>query len=608
MKTSRAAVSTALATIAIIFLLTAGMVWLSYTVVLNARSQAKAAEQAEGVALKSKELVRVYLWMLPLNQSGRILNTTMVTLKNEWSGETTIKTIMVVWKERGMIATELNLRLAAGEEFTRKPSEVGLPQELDDYPIALTLIKYVQVHTSLGNDFISLWGRPDKSIIIVRGGGITTSTIRETSTQTTTTTTPGTTTTTITLTSTITGTGPTTRAKYFAMSFSCSQSGSILRITIYYQWDPGDPPEPYPPWEINFMYRLFRRGTGGYFDYPGPTYRNINGPTSGSWYLTVDLSMFEPVYSNGWVVNALGQWTATAGVSFGYGCPYEPPTTTTSTPPPPPPPPTTTTTTSTPPPPPPPPTTTTSSPPPTSTTTITETTYVTTYTTTTTVTSTSTTYTGSIVTRTTTVTSTVFTTTTVWYTETIPVPTYVTTTATCHSTISRRAPGGFDDAGCGVTINGQMIEEIDNKVYEFSYPYNSVVFLSIIALAYTPDKRWKKQLKTALLVILVTSYVFYQSGTVAVNAQSVATTTTTTTVTISGTSTVTTWVTTTATNSGTTRTTGTTVTTTFTWTEYSDTYTLSTYTVYTCGPTTRVTEACAVCLGPNQCELCPRGS
>jgi len=139
-----------------------------------------------------------------------------------------------------------------------------------------------------------------------------------------------------------------------------------------------------------------------------------------------------------------------------------------------------------------------------------------------------------------------------------------------------------------------MIEEIDNKVYGFSHPYNSIVFLSIIALAYTPVKRWQKQLKTALLVILLTSYVFYQLGIVAVNAQNVVTTTTT----------ITTWVTSTVGNYNTATIT---VTTTITWTEYSDTYTLSTYTVYTCGPTTMITEACAFCLGPNQCELCRQG-
>ena len=47
-------VSTALATIAIILVLVMSLTWMAYTVVINARQQAQAAERAESIVLKAK--------------------------------------------------------------------------------------------------------------------------------------------------------------------------------------------------------------------------------------------------------------------------------------------------------------------------------------------------------------------------------------------------------------------------------------------------------------------------------------------------------------------------------------------------------------------------
>ncbi|MEM4270330.1 MAG: hypothetical protein QW223_09485, partial [Candidatus Caldarchaeum sp.] len=505
------------------------------------------------------ELVRVYIWLDPANQpGGGYRNLTRISFVNTWSGETTINSLLIVWRDGRYEERPVSIRLGAGEDKTYLPSQLGL-EGLDNYQAALERIKYIQVHTSLGNDFVSLWGRPDKPALYVTGTTRTdTYTVTRTSTTVTgTTTTHTTTTTSYTTTWTTTTTGPPPPGTpILLMTGDLGCDGGYVSFSFNPNgW--GTPPY------------IIRGEWGMTNEWNFPVNSGVIGPyivygpfSWGDWvYHSRDAAGYAITFR---VVDSEGR-LAEKGAGWGFNCQ-----------PPPPPPEGGGTTT------PPGPTTNSTTLPP----------AATTYTITETVTRTSFVFTSA--TMTTTVTGTVFMTTTVWYTETVPVPTYITTNSICHITIARRAPGGFDDTGCGVNINGQMIEEIDNKVYGFSHPYNSIVFLSIIALAYTPVKRWQKQLKTALLVILLTSYVFYQLGIVAVNAQNVVTTTTT----------ITTWVTSTVGNYNTATIT---VTTTITWTEYSDTYTLSTYTVYTCGPTTMITEACAFCLGPNQCELCRQG-
>ncbi|MEM0462343.1 MAG: hypothetical protein QW318_09115 [Candidatus Caldarchaeum sp.] len=565
MRVKGKGVSTALATIAIILVLILGMSWMAYMTVINAAQQARHAAAAETAALKAKELVRVYIWLDPARQSdGSYQNLTRISFVNTWSGETTINSLLIVWRDGRYEERPVSIRLGAGEDRTFLPSQLGL-EGLDNYQAALERIKYIQVHTSLGNDFVSLWGRPDKPALYVTGTTRTdTYTVTRTSTTATATTTTRTTTTTsytTTRTTTITWPPPpgTPRLQWRLLDNYCTC------ISVLFNFDPNG--WGTPPYQIRGQWSAYNRWS---FQLASGSF----GPftTSGAYSWTVGMSAHPDPASYSWTVTVtdsagrVAEWRQGVGVN----CNYSPPpggggggggggTTT-----------------------PPGPTTSSTTLPP----------AATTYTITETVTRTSFVFPYAIMT--TTVTDTVFMTTTVWYTETVPVPTYITTNSICHTTIARRAPGGFDDTGCGVNINGQMIEEIDNKVYGFSHPYNSIVFLSIIALAYTPVKRWQKQLKTALLVILLTSYVFYQLGIVAVNAQNVVTTTTT----------ITRWVTSTI---GSYNTATITVTTTFTRTVYSDTYTLSTYTVYTCGPTTMNTEACAFCLGPNQCELCRQG-
>ncbi|MEM2065642.1 MAG: hypothetical protein QXH59_04040 [Candidatus Caldarchaeum sp.] len=180
------AVSTALATIAIILVLILGMSWMAYMTVLNAAQQARHAGAAETAALKAKELVRVYIWLDPANQpGGGYRNLTRISFVNTWSGETTINSLLIVWRDGRYEERPVSIRLGAGEDKTYLPSQLGL-EGLDNYQAALERIKYIQVHTSLGNDFVSLWGRPDKPALYVTG---TTRTVTYTVTRTFTTTT-----------------------------------------------------------------------------------------------------------------------------------------------------------------------------------------------------------------------------------------------------------------------------------------------------------------------------------------------------------------------------------------------------------------------------------
>jgi hypothetical protein len=208
-------VSTALATIAIILVLVMSLTWMAYTVVLNARQQAKAAERAESIALKAKELIRVYVWLDPAQQTnGQYLNLTRISFVGSWSGETTINGLLVVYRDGSSRMLGLNVRLGAGEEKTYLPSELGI-MGLDNYDAFRRAVKYIQAHTSLGNDFVSLWGRPDKPaiyIVTTTNTGTTTTATTPPTTTTTTTSPPPTTTTTTTTTppTTTTTTGPTT--------------------------------------------------------------------------------------------------------------------------------------------------------------------------------------------------------------------------------------------------------------------------------------------------------------------------------------------------------------------------------------------------------------
>ena len=149
-------VSTALATIVIISVLVLSMSWMAYTVLLNAQQQARAAERAETIALKAKELVRVYIWLDPARQpNGAYLNLTRISFVNEWSGETTINGLLTVYRDGRTNLKPVNIRLGAGEERTYLPSELGLAG-LDNYDAFKARVRYIQAHTSLGNDFVSL--------------------------------------------------------------------------------------------------------------------------------------------------------------------------------------------------------------------------------------------------------------------------------------------------------------------------------------------------------------------------------------------------------------------------------------------------------------------
>jgi hypothetical protein len=203
---NRKGVSTAVATTVIILVLVMSLTWMAYTVVLNARQQAQAAERAETIALKAKELIRVYVWLDPAQQTnGQYLNLTRISFVGSWSGETTINGLLVVYRDGSSRMLGLNIRLGAGEEKTYLPSELGIAG-LDNYDAFRRAIKYIQAHTSLGNDFVSLWGRPDKPAIYI----VTTTNTGTTATTTSTTTPPTTTTTTTTPPTTTTTTSTTT--------------------------------------------------------------------------------------------------------------------------------------------------------------------------------------------------------------------------------------------------------------------------------------------------------------------------------------------------------------------------------------------------------------
>jgi hypothetical protein len=192
------AVSTALATMAIILVLILGMSWMAYMVVLNARQQAEMAGRAETVALKAKELIRVYVWLDPARQpDGRHLNLTRISFVGEWSGETVINGLLIAYTDGRTEVRNVNIRLGAGEDKTYLPSELGLTG-LDNYNAFKARVKYIQAHTSLGNDFVNVWGRPDKPALYVTG---TTRTDTYTTTRTETSRIPTTTTTSVTRTS-----------------------------------------------------------------------------------------------------------------------------------------------------------------------------------------------------------------------------------------------------------------------------------------------------------------------------------------------------------------------------------------------------------------------
>ncbi|MEM4417518.1 MAG: hypothetical protein QXD32_05625, partial [Nitrososphaerota archaeon] len=110
-------VSTALATIAIIFVLVLGLVWSAYMLSLNARQQAQIAGQAETVALKAKELLRVFIWLDPVRQpTGSYLNLTRISFVGGWSGETTINSLLIVWRDGRVEEKPVSIRLGAGED------------------------------------------------------------------------------------------------------------------------------------------------------------------------------------------------------------------------------------------------------------------------------------------------------------------------------------------------------------------------------------------------------------------------------------------------------------------------------------------------------------
>jgi hypothetical protein len=235
-------VSTALATIAIILVLTLGMSWMAYMVVLNARQQAEMAGRAETVALKAKELIRVYVWLDPARQpDGRHLNLTRISFVGEWSGETVVNGLLVVYTDGRTEVRNVNIRLGAGEDKTYLPSELGLTG-LDNYDAFKARVKYIQAHTSLGNDFVNVWGRPDKPALYVTG---TTRTDTYTTTRTETSRIPTTTTTSVTRTS-YTTTVTITTTEYWGNPYgriTCSASWDHAAVTAQFSagsW--GSPP------------------------------------------------------------------------------------------------------------------------------------------------------------------------------------------------------------------------------------------------------------------------------------------------------------------------------------------------------------------------------
>lgn len=574
-------ISTALATMAIILVLIGSLVWMSYMVALNARQQAQIAGQAETAALKSKELVRVYVWLDAVKQPlGGYLNLTRISFVGEWSGETTINSLLIVWRDGRVEEKPVSIRLRAGEDRTYTPSELGIAG-VDDYYAALAAIKYIQAHTSLGNDFVSLWGRPDKPALYVTG---TTRTDTYTATTTTTSVTATTTTTTTTTTSytttwTTTRTGPppwgTPSLTWRILENYCTY------LSVQFSFNPngwGTPPYIITgQWSASNMWGG-QLASGSFGPYT----------TSGPYGWTVGMSAYPDPASYGWtvrVVDSMGRVAEWSG-GYGVGCDYPPPPGTTTAPTPPGP---------------------TTQPP----TTISGTT---TYTITETVTSTSFVYVGATTTVTTTVTSTSYTGvhTTLTRTSTSTVLTCyetitITTTPTCHFTTWYWAPGGFIlSCGTAVFVAGQGF----TVSYERDAPLVPVSSILIAAAAFAswgPRVSGFRRLKDGVYILAaaaltVLTLLSLLSLAPPAAYASVFTTTVTTT----------TWVTTTVTNSATaTHTTTKTTTVTFTiTTETTVTTTTSSETGYcvisTCGPTTIATEICGCTGQPSNCGWCRR--
>ena len=304
-------VSTALATIAIISVLVLGMSWMAYTVLLNAQQQAAAAGRGETAALKAKELVRVYIWPDPAKQpDGRHLNLTRITFVNEWSGETMINSLLIVYNNAPAEVKSLNLRLGAGERKTYLPSELGLAG-LDNYNAFQARVRYVQAHTSLGNDFVSLWGEPGKPALYVTG---TTSTDTYTVTTTETTYVPTTTTRSRTTTS-YTATVTVTTTVYYGNPYMNGECDSARNVHL--SFNPGTWGSP-PYWIIvEFIWANQWDFVGGRSTYEEFT----NGAWGRSWY---ELYGYPPDYHKltvtFTVVSSDGR-----GATIEVRCPYSPP-------------------------------------------------------------------------------------------------------------------------------------------------------------------------------------------------------------------------------------------------------------------------------------------
>ncbi|MEM2066876.1 MAG: hypothetical protein QXH59_10380, partial [Candidatus Caldarchaeum sp.] len=206
-----------------------------------------------------------------------------------------------------------------GEDKTYLPSQLGL-EGLDNYQAALERIKYIQVHTSLGNDFVSLWGRPDKPALYVTGTTRTdTYTVTRTSTTATATTTTRTTTTTsytTTRTTTITGPPPpgTPRLQWRLLENYCTY------ISVLFSFDPNG--WGTPPYQIRGQWSAYNRWS---FQLDSGSF----GPftTSGAYSWTVGMSALpDPAYYD-WTVTVtdsegrVAEWRDGVGVN----CDYSPP-------------------------------------------------------------------------------------------------------------------------------------------------------------------------------------------------------------------------------------------------------------------------------------------
>jgi hypothetical protein len=315
-------ISTALATIAIISVLVISMVWMSYMLALNARQQAQMAGQAETAALKAKELVRVYIWLDPAKRGNTYLNLTRISFVNEWSGETTINGLLIVYRDQPAELKQVSIKLAAGEEKTYLPSELGIPG-IDNYQAALSRLRYVQAHTTLGNDFVSLWGRPDNPALYVTG---TTRTDTYTETTTTTSITVTTTTRTTTTTSyTTTWRTTTTRPPPPGVPMLTWQilENYCTFLSVRFSFNPNG--WGTPPYTITGQWSAYNRwgsrlASGGFGPYT----------TSGAYSWTVGMSALPDPQSYGWtirVVDSAGRVAVWKG-GMGVGCDYQPPRTT----------------------------------------------------------------------------------------------------------------------------------------------------------------------------------------------------------------------------------------------------------------------------------------